>query len=156
MGPNIWKEYRRFKLKQENVKGGPPRVWRWIRRALTSWFCDSPPPHPLVYVRVGSVVSDSLQPHRWYLPDFSVCGILQAKIPEWVAIPYFRGFSWPVMESTSLASSTLAGGFFTVRITWEAQCRYRYNGQLNWNREYVFQADVMKSPEMRWNEWKIQ
>ena len=34
------------------MKGGPTRVWRWIRRALTSWFYDSPPPHPLVYVCV--------------------------------------------------------------------------------------------------------
>ena len=31
----------------------------------------------------------------WSLPDSSVHGILQARIPEWVAISFSRGFSWP-------------------------------------------------------------
>jgi len=29
------------------------------------------------------------------LPGFSACGILQARILEWVAMPSFRGFSLP-------------------------------------------------------------
>ena len=29
------------------------------------------------------------------LPGSSVHGILQARIPEWVAMPFFRGSSWP-------------------------------------------------------------
>ena len=47
-------------------------------------------------------------------PDFSVHGILQARILEWVAFPD------PGMESMSLMSPALAGGFFTTRVTWEA------------------------------------
>ena len=39
-------------------------------------------------------------------PGFSVKGIFQTIIPEWVAIFYSRGSSQP-------ASSALAGGFFT-------------------------------------------
>ena len=42
----------------------------------------------------------------------SVCGILRARILEWVAISSSRGSSQP----TSLA---LAGGFFTPSATWE-------------------------------------
>ena len=44
------------------------------------------------------VVSDSLRPH----------GILQARILEWVAIPFSRGFSQP-REWTQV--SHIAGGF---------------------------------------------
>ena len=42
-----------------------------------------------------SVVSDSLQPHGCSPPGFSVLGILQARILEWVAISYSRGPSQP-------------------------------------------------------------
>ena len=41
-----------------------------------------------------SVVSDSLQPRRLYLPGSSVHGVSQARILEWVAISYSRGSSW--------------------------------------------------------------
>ena len=45
------------------------------------------------------------------LPGTSVHGILQARILEWVAIP-FSG-----IEPVSFKSPALAGGFFTIRIT---------------------------------------
>ena len=35
------------------------------------------------------------------LPGFSVRGILQARIMEWVTMPFFRGPSWPGIEPTS-------------------------------------------------------
>ena len=40
-----------------------------------------------------SVMFDSLQPHGCSLPGFSVHGILQARILEWVAMPSSRGSS---------------------------------------------------------------
>ena len=40
-----------------------------------------------------SVVSDSLQPRS--LPGSSVHGIFQARVLEWVAISFSRGFCWP-------------------------------------------------------------
>jgi len=55
-----------------------------------------------------SVVSDSLQPH----------GILQARILEWVAVPFSRGSSQP-RDRTQV--SHIAGGFFTNWATREAQ-----------------------------------
>ena len=41
-----------------------------------------------------SVVSDSLWPMGCNPPGFSVHGILQARILEWIAIPFPRGSSW--------------------------------------------------------------
>ena len=40
-----------------------------------------------------SVMSDSRDPMDCSLPDFSVHEILQARILEWVAIPFSRGSS---------------------------------------------------------------
>ena len=42
-----------------------------------------------------SVASDSLRPMDCSLPGSSVCGILQARILEWAAIPSSRGYSRP-------------------------------------------------------------
>ena len=45
------------------------------------------------------------------LPAFSVCGILQARILEWVAMPSFRGSSQPRIEprSATLQADSLPG-----------------------------------------------
>ena len=56
--------------------------------------------------------------HR--LPGSSVHGILQARILEWVALPFSRGSSQPGIEPTSLTSPALAGRFFTTSASWEA------------------------------------
>ena len=45
-------------------------------------------------------------------PDFSVCGNLQARVLEWVAMSSSRA---------SCASPALAGRFFTTIATWEVQ-----------------------------------
>ena len=45
------------------------------------------------------------------LPGSSIHGILQARILEWVAIPFSRGSSQP-RDQTQVAST--AGGFFSV------------------------------------------
>ena len=52
------------------------------------------------------------------LPGSSVHGILQARIREWVAMPSSRGSSHP-RDQTQVAH--IAGGFFTVWATREAQ-----------------------------------
>ena len=58
-----------------------------------------------------SVMTDSLQPHGLYPPGPSVHGILQARILEWVAIPFCRGSSQP-RDGTQISSN--AGRFFTI------------------------------------------
>ena len=47
-------------------------------------------------------------------PGSSDHGILQARILEWVAIPFSRDLPNPEMEPTSLMSPALAGRFFTT------------------------------------------
>ena len=55
----------------------------------------------------------------------SVHVILHARILECVAMPSTRGSCQPRIESTSLMSPALAGGFFTTSATWEALWYYR-------------------------------
>ena len=59
------------------------------------------------------------------LPGSSACGILQARILEWVAFPSPGDLLNPGIKPTSLASPALADGFFTTSATWEV-----YNGTL--------------------------
>ena len=56
-------------------------------------------------------------PALWNPMDYTVCGILQARILEWVAIPFSRGSSQP-REQTQV--SNIEGGFFTSWATREA------------------------------------
>ena len=49
-------------------------------------------------------------------PSCSVHGILQARIREWVAMPFSRGSSHP-REQTQV--SFIAGRFFTIWATWK-------------------------------------
>ena len=53
-------------------------------------------------------------------PVSSIHGILQARILEWLALPFSRGSSQLRIEPTSLTSPALVGKFFTIRATWEA------------------------------------
>ena len=64
-----------------------------------------------------SVMSDSWQPMNCSLPGSSVHGILQARILEWVAIPFSRGSS-PPKDQTQV--SFTAGRFFTIWATRKA------------------------------------
>ena len=52
-------------------------------------------------------------------PGFSVHGIFQARILEWVPIPFSRGSSQAKDQTLSLTSLALVGWFFTNRATWE-------------------------------------
>ena len=64
-------------------------------------------------------------------PDSSVRGILQARIPEWVAISSSRGSSrWNTgMEPVSVTCPALAGGFFTIAPPGKPSlCWYRLQG----------------------------
>ena len=64
----------------------------------------------------GSIMSDSLQPIHCSPPGYSVHGILQARILEWVVIPFSKGFSQP-RDWTWV--SHIAGRFFTIWATRE-------------------------------------
>ena len=56
------------------------------------------------------MLPDSLQLHGLYPLGSSVHGILQARILEWVAIPFSRGSSQP-RDQTQIC---IAGRFFSI------------------------------------------
>ena len=66
-------------------------------------------------VKVKVLVAQSCptlcDPMDWSLPNSSVHGILQARILEWVPIPFPRGSSQP-RDRTQM--SCIAGGFFAL------------------------------------------
>ena len=65
-----------------------------------------------------SVTSDFLGPHELSPPGSSVHGILQARVLEWIVIPFFRRSSPPRDQSQV---SCIAGRFFAIWATREAQ-----------------------------------
>ena len=64
---------------------------------------------------IYSVMSDSLWPHGLQPTMLSIHGILQARILEWVAIPFSRGSSWP-RDETWVSGITCR--FFTSWVTY--------------------------------------
>ena len=57
-------------------------------------------------------------------PGSSVHEIFQARILEWVAMPFSRGIFLAQGSNLHLMSPALAGSFFTTRVTWEAHIIY--------------------------------
>ena len=82
-----------------------------------------------------SVVSYSLQPM-----DYTVQGILQARILEWVAFPFSERYSQP---RDWIQVSHIAGGFFTSWATREAQeyqrewVAYPFSSRSSWPRNWT-------------------
>ena len=72
-----------------------------------------------------SVVSDSLQP-----TDYTVHGILQIRILEWVAFP-FSGGSFQPRGRTQI--SCIAGGFYTSWATREALTTLNHSVKNGWD-----------------------
>ena len=107
---------------------------------LTSLVYDNFYDCVCVCVLSCSVISDSLRTMDCSPPGSSVYGIFQERILEWVAISSPGDLPDPGIKSTFLASPALAGGFFTMSATWEAQdciymvlnmCRY-FSKSLTW------------------------
>ena len=59
-------------------------------------------------------------PMDYSLPGASVHGILQARILEWVLMPFSKGSSQPRDQTCVSVSPALEGRFFTTSATWEA------------------------------------
>ena len=74
-----------------------------------------------VCVWVAQLCPPLCDPMDCSLPGSSVHGILQARIPEWLAMPFSRGFFW-LRDQTWV--SHIAGRFFTIWATKEAKRSY--------------------------------
>ena len=68
-------------------------------------------------VKVAQLCPTLCDPMDCSLPGSSVHGIPQARLLEWVAVPFSRGSSQP-RDQTQV--SCIAGGFFTFWATGEA------------------------------------
>ena len=92
-----------------------------VSPALAGRFLSLAPPGKSfsrkVKVLVAQLNPTLCDPMDYSPPGFSVPGIFQARILEWVAIPFSRGPSCP-RDQTQV--SCIAGGFFTVRAPREA------------------------------------
>ena len=100
-----------------------PRDWTWVShiigRCFTIWATREVPTSSkrklISYLGAGREVAESCptlcDPTHYSPPGSSVHGILQARIPEWVAISFSRGSSW--LRNWTL-SPTLANRFFTT------------------------------------------
>ena len=81
------------------------------------------------------------------LLDYIIHEILQARILEWVAFPFSRGFSKP-RDQTQV--SCIAGGFFTSWASREAQCSVN---------SHIFREILQNSPSQAsaicepWTPW---
>ena len=69
---------------------------------------------PVVLVWSLSHVQPSAEPVDCSLPGFSVHGISQARILEWITLSFSRDPSNPEINPVSPKSPALAGGFFTA------------------------------------------
>ena len=96
----------------------------WVTTMLLSHASPSDISFFWTYEKVKMLVAQSCptlcNPMDYSPPGSSVHGILQARILEWVAIPFSRGSSPPRDRTQCLMFSTLAGRFFTTGATWEA------------------------------------
>ena len=66
-------------------------------------------------------------PMNYSPPDCSVHGVIQARMLQWVAIPFSRGSSWP---GGGTQVSRVAGRFFTIWATREAHSIKQLNKKI--------------------------
>ena len=78
-------------------------------------------------------------------PGSSVHGIFQARMLEWVAIPFSRDLLDPVIETASLGSSALAGRYFTTAPPTKPQ--RRRGTYIQWNMGFPGGAAVENLPD---------
>ena len=94
-----------------NPESSLPQWW-----IFSSW-CSLPSWSEVKWMKIAQSCLTLCDPMDCSLPGSSVHRILQARILEWVAIPFFRGSSQP-WDKTQV--SGIAGRFFTIRAMNEA------------------------------------
>ena len=125
------------------------------------WKCESV---------IRSVVSDSLLPQECSLPGSSVHGVFQARILEWVVIPFSRGSSQPRAWT---CVSCIAERFFTIWATtaaptimkegkgrriWSWETANWWLAQRPWHKILVlfpYCFITLQFPFKNWMRWKM-
>ena len=96
----------------------------------------------LTYVLSHSVMSSSCESIDCSLPGSSLHGILQARMPEWVAISFSRGSSWP-RDWTQV--SCIAGRLFTDWAMREAQSSHHVQLTQGEGKLHLLKGRVFKT-----------
>ena len=99
----------------------PPALQRITRSNVTTWWCFSTSPWVYVCVLVAQSCLTLCYPMDCSPAGSSIHGFLQARIPEWVAIPFSRESSW---HGDRTCISCIAGKFFTVWAIREGNLRH--------------------------------
>ena len=97
------------KVTSRLTTSSPLPTWftKW-KRKFSPWLCG------LQVLAAAQLCLTLCDPMDWGPPGSSVLGSLQARILEWVVIPFSRGSAWP-RDSTWV--SCTAGRFFTMSAT---------------------------------------
>ena len=96
-------------------------LWKGYPEMGVAWVCDKEEP---VCAQLLQLCPTLCNPMNCSQPGFSVHGVLQARILEWVAMHSSQGILLtPGVEPGSLMSPALTGGFFTTSPTWEVHRR---------------------------------
>ena len=118
------KKYMMHKWRQHSQMHEFNKEIIWLQRKKGSCKVNENTGSGLAHTRLSLVLSPLAQscltlcdPMHYSLPGSSVHGILQARILEWVAMPYCRGTSQPRNQTRV---SCIAGRFFTSWATREA------------------------------------
>ena len=77
-------------------------------------------------------MSNSLRPMYCSPPDFSVHGIFQVRLLEWVAISYSRGYFWP---RDQIHVSWVGRQILYLCATWQATISWLWGITLQWQQE---------------------
>ena len=113
----IKKVWRHHNLMKKGMEENPSLCslclgyWHWNKEILREyWYCDLS-----VKMKVTQLYPTLCNPM-----DYTVHGILQATVPEWVAIPFSRGSS-QARDQTQILH--IAGEFFT---SWATRSHQKY------------------------------
>ena len=100
-----------------------------------------------IYVLVSQSCLTLCDPVNCSPPGSSVHGILQARILEWIAIPFSRGSSWP---RDQIQVSHIGGRFFTI---WVTRWMWELNHKEGWvPKNWWFWTVVLeKTLRVPWN-----
>ena len=102
-------------------------LWKWVLVTQSHWtLC-----HPMDCSPPGS----------------SVCGILQARILEWIAVLFSRESSQPWNQTQV---SHIAGGFFTIWASGEVILGLYYLSKMMWSVLYIMFHLIFKMTQ----QWK--
>ena len=121
------------------------------------WFCTEQDPRGLCFHRVEACMLSRFSrvrllcdPMDCSLPGSSVHGILQARVPELVAMPFSRGSSWCKNRIPGSYVSCIGRQFFPISATWKAPHRAHSQWEIHTVGRVTILGDHVS---LLWRHW---